>query len=458
VNARPLLITLALGVFAGALDLGVLSPALPAIGTTFGVATPQLAWVFTLYLIANVVGITVMSVLADRIGRRPVYIACVSVFAAGSILAIGATTFWMFLFARAVQAFGAGGIFPVATAAIGDVVPVRRRGAALGMVAAMWGLAAIAGPLLGGLVTHLVSWRWIFAANFPLAAVVIVLARLYVPVNAPRARGPLDVGGLLLLTVALLALTCGLTVNLASSTVLGFVMLVLFAAYERRAASPIVPAALFARRNLLVVYALELVIGMLEGALFFIPAVLVAAQHVSYALAGAVAAIGALTFVIVIPLSGRALDRFGAPAVLMSGAWCAGVGLTIFSYGFASLAWSVLAMVIAGLGFGALLGAPTRYVVTNEAPAANRAVALGMLSQFLIFGQIVGTSLAGGIVKFAGSELRGFRDAYNMFAFLALAAVAIASVLRNARHDRAPDTVESPPERGYDEAENQQIE
>src|ERR1700736_4396283 len=136
-----LLITLGLGVFAGALDLGVLSPALPALGAAFGVGPRDLAWVFTLYLLANVVAIPITSKLADQFGRRPVYIACVAVFAAGSVLAIAAPTFGVFLVARAIQAAGAGGIFPVAPAAIADRVPQERRGAALGLVAATWGLA-----------------------------------------------------------------------------------------------------------------------------------------------------------------------------------------------------------------------------------------------------------------------------------------------------------------------------
>jgi len=167
-----LLWTLALGVFAGALDLGVLSPALPALGREFSVATGNLAWVFTLYLLVTVLSIALASTAADRYGRRPVYVACLVLFAVGRIVAITAPNYAVFLVARAIQALGAGGIFPVATATIGDVVPIARRGAALGIVAATWGLAAVIGPLFGGLITHFISWRWIFAANVPLAAIV----------------------------------------------------------------------------------------------------------------------------------------------------------------------------------------------------------------------------------------------------------------------------------------------
>ncbi len=206
-----LLWTLALGVFAGALDLSVLSPALPALGRAFAVQTGDLAWVFTLYLLVTVVSIAVASSMADRFGRRPIYLICISLFAAGSIVAILAPNYPIFLAARAIQALGAGGIFPVATAAIGDVVPAARRGAALGIVAATWGFAAVIGPSIGGLITHYISWRYIFVFNLPLAAIVFWMALKVVPANAPRQRcQALDVVGLALLCGGLLALTEGL--------------------------------------------------------------------------------------------------------------------------------------------------------------------------------------------------------------------------------------------------------
>ncbi|HYW55078.1 MAG TPA: MFS transporter [Dongiaceae bacterium] len=444
----PLLVTLGLGVFAGALDLGVLSPALPALGAAFGVGPRDLAWVFTLYLLANVVSIPVATKLADRYGRRPVYIACVSVFALGSVLAIAAPTFAVFLTARAVQAAGAGGIFPVATAAIGDRVPAERRGAALGLVAATWGLAAVIGPTLGGLVTHFISWHWVFALNIPLALVVVVLARVHVPAAAVNARGPLDVAGIVTLAIGLLATMCLLTrlyalggvVNAALAWAIlavGVVAFALFAVVERRAAQPVVPPAFFRDRQLLVTYALEILIGALEGALFFIPAALVAAQHLSYAAAGAVAALGAFCFVAVIPLAGRALDAFGSRAVLTAGTLLTTAGLLIFALGFGSLPLALLAMVVAGAGFGALLGAPTRYIVTSHVGPEQRASAVGLLSVFLIIGQIVGGSLGGGVASSHGDAVSGYRVAYLVFAGVAVAATLLTTALAPRRVERA---------------------
>lgn len=426
----------------------MLSPALPALGAAFGVGPRDLAWVFTLYLLANVVSIPVATKLADRYGRRPVYIACVAVFALGSVLAIAAPSFAVFLVARAAQAAGAGGIFPVATAAIADRVPPDRRGAALGLVAATWGLAAVIGPALGGLITHFISWHWVFALNVPLAAVVVVMARTHVPANPANARGPLDVAGIVTLAIGLLA-TMGLltrlyafagTTNAALAWAMvaaGSIAFAAFALVERRAEQPVIPPAFFRDRQLVVTYALELLIGALEGSLFFIPAALVAAQHLSYAAAGAVAALGALCFVAVIPLSGSALDRVGSRLVLMSGTLLTAAGLVVFAFGFGNLWTALLAMIVAGAGFGALLGAPTRYIVTNHVAPEQRASAVGLLSVFLIIGQIVGGSLGGGVAGSHGSVVDGFRIAYLVFAGVAAGALLLAAALSSRRAELA---------------------
>lgn len=445
-SSRNLLVTLALGVFAGALDLGVLSPALPALGRQFGVATGDLAYIFTLYLLVNVASIAVASALADRYGRRVVYMSCIGLFALGSIVAVLAPSYGIFLLGRAVQAAGAGGIFPVATAAIGDVVPAERRGAALGMVAAMWGLAAVIGPAFGGLVTHYVSWRWIFILNFPLALIVLYLAAKYVPGIAPRSRGPLDIGGLVLLCLGLLLMMDGMTAGRWTTAIAGILILAIFGRWQTRARNPIVPASLFTNAQLVKTYVLELFIGALEGSLFFIPTVLVGAQDLSYAAAGSVAALGALMFVLVIPVSGRLLDRIGSRDVLLAGTVLTEIGLAIFAIGFRSLPVSLLAMFVAGCGFGALLGAPTRYIVTNETTDRTRATAVGLLSQSLIVGQILGGSLAGGVIDLAHSETLGYRDAFLCFCGIAFLALVTAAMLKSRAAERqAPLDVETVP-------------
>jgi MFS family permease len=199
----------------------------------------------------------------------------------------------------------------------------------------------------------------------------------------------------------------------------------------------VIPPDFFRDRQLAITYALEILIGALEGALFFIPAALVAAQHLSYAAAGAVATLGAFCFVAVIPLSGRALDRIGSRAVLGAGTLLTAAGLTIFALGFGALAPSLIAMVVAGTGFGALLGAPTRYIVTNRIGPDQRASAVGLLSVFLIIGQIAGGSLGGGVAGSHGSVIDGYRIAYLVFAAIALLATLLTLGLASRRTERA---------------------
>ncbi|MDH2909487.1 MAG: MFS transporter [Candidatus Eremiobacteraeota bacterium] len=436
-RTRSLLLTLALGVFAGALDLSVLSPALPAIGREFAVPLGDLSWIFTLYLLANVASIAIAATLADRYGRRPVYLFCISLFAAGSALAIFSNSYPMFLVARALQALGAGGIFPVATAAIGDVIPLEKRGAALGAVAATWGAAAVLGPSIGGIVTHLLSWRWIFMANIPLATWVFLRALRDVPTTAPRVRPPLDAIGLVAMTAGLLAIVAGVTTFNPWLGATGAVVLLAFVLFERRIEHPIVPLSLFSTPQLAKTYGLELLVGILEGSLFFVPTVIVAAQHRNAIEAGAIAALGALAFVVVIPVSGKALDRIGSRSVLLLGSACTAAGLAIFAFGFTSLAWSIVAMLVAGFGFGALLGAPTRYIITNAAEVDRRSTALGFLSQALIVGQLIGGSLAGGLFDAHHHQNAGFREAYIAFVVVAVLALLLATQLDSRARERA---------------------
>jgi EmrB/QacA subfamily drug resistance transporter len=446
----PLLLTLGLGVFAGALDLGVLSPALPAIARGFHVAPRDVAWVFTLYLFANVVSIPIMTKLADTVGRRAIYSLCVSIFALGSVIAIVAPDFTTFLVARGIQAAGAGGIFPVATAAIADRVPLERRGSALGLLGAVWGLAAIVGPNVGGVLTHYFSWHAIFIANVPLAVIVIALAQRYVPQSAMRARGPLDVAGIAVLALGLLGVMFGLTrldtqaASFGNAVTFGALALaaVAFAALvpiERAAASPVIAPQLFATRQLVVTYALEVAIGLLEGALFFIPAALVAADGLTAIAAGAIAAVGAFMFVAVIPLAGRALDAFGSRVVLLVGASLTAIGLEVFALSLQTLWVAIAGIAIAGVGFGALLGAPTRYIITNEVPANVRATGVGLLSIFLIIGQIFGGSLAGGVVGARIDDVAGYRSAYEIFVAVAvIAALGTLALASQADERKVP--------------------
>jgi hypothetical protein len=147
-----ILAVLFVGVLMGALDIAIVGPALPAIKEAFQVNDRLLAWMVTIYILFNLVGTMLMAKLSDIFGRRIVYVADVAIFAVGSLIVSLSPGFTVILIGRAIQGFGAGGIFPVASAVIGDTFPPEKRGQALGLIGAVFGIAFIIGPILGSLL------------------------------------------------------------------------------------------------------------------------------------------------------------------------------------------------------------------------------------------------------------------------------------------------------------------
>ena len=199
-----------IGVLMAALDISIVGPALPAIQRTFGADERGLSWVFGIYILFQLVGAPVMAKLSDREGRRAVYVACVAVFAAASLLVATSPTFAVLLAGRAIQGFCAGGILPVASAVIGDTFPAERRGRALGLIGAVFGVAFLLGPLVGGILLRW-GWQWLFLLNLPLAAVVTWQAARVLPTQRHPTDLPIDWLGIGLLSVMLAALAWGIS-------------------------------------------------------------------------------------------------------------------------------------------------------------------------------------------------------------------------------------------------------
>lgn len=176
-SRKRLLLVLFIGVLMGALDIAIVGPALPAIRDYFGVDDRASAWIFSVYVLCNLVGTPLMAKLSDIYGRRSIFVLDVLVFGLGSVIVALAPAFSFVLVGRAIQGLGAGGIFPVASAVIGDTFPAEKRGSALGLIGAVFGIAFIIGPILGGLLL-LAGWRWLFLINLPIAALQILSSAL----------------------------------------------------------------------------------------------------------------------------------------------------------------------------------------------------------------------------------------------------------------------------------------
>jgi MFS family permease len=192
--ARVTLGVLFSGVLLGALDIAIVGPALPAIREAFTVDSRALSWVFNVYILVALVAAPFVAKLSDSQGRRTVYVTCVLLFGAGSALVALAPGFGWLLVGRAVQACGAGGLLPVASAVVADTVPVERRGRALGLIGAVFGVAFVIGPLLGGVLLPW-GWQWLFLVNLPLVLIIAVVSARTLPDAPPRAPASRSASG-----------------------------------------------------------------------------------------------------------------------------------------------------------------------------------------------------------------------------------------------------------------------
>ncbi len=450
---RRILAVLFTGVLMGALDIAIIGPALPAMQEAFGIDERAAAWMLTIYVLFNLIGTPIMAKLSDRYGRRGVYAVDVAIFGAGSLLVAAAPTFGVVLAGRAVQGLGAGGIFPVASAVIGDVFPPERRGAALGLVGAVFGVAFLLGPILGG-VLLLLSWHWLFLVNLPIAAVVIVAAWKLLPPGRPAEHRPFDFGGVAVLAVmlasfawALNRLDAGalagslLSAGVAVPLGVAIALAVVFPLVERRAADPVIRPGLFRSRQVVIASGLSVGAGLSEAAVVFVPALLVVsfgitASRASFMLLPIVVAMG-----IGAPIFGRLLDRLGSRAVIVASTAMMAAGMAVVAAFTQSLPLFYAGGVIIGVGMAGLLGSALRYVMLAEAPPNERGAAQGVLTVFISIGQLAGSALLGAIITSAGAGVDSYSGAFYLVAatlgILALAALGLRS--RTSEHARMRD-------------------
>jgi len=403
-----------IGVLMAALDIAIVGPALPAIRAAFGVDDRAAAWIFTIYVLFNLIGTPLMAKLSDLFGRRAIYVLDVALFAFGSLLVAISPGFGVLLAGRAIQGLGAGGIFPVASAVIGDTFPPEKRGSALGLIGAVFGIAFLIGPIIGG-VLLIFGWPWLFIINLPLAALVIGLGLRLLPSSRPATQPSFDWLGMAVLGALLTALAYGLnqldTANigqsLASLRVWPFlaaaiVLVPVLWLLERRAADPILRTSLFGRRQISLTAALAAGAGLAEAAVVFVPALVVAAFGVSESQASFMLVPVVLAMAVGSPLSGRMLDRSGSRVVVLLGSALVTLGMLLLSFFATSLALFYVSAVLFGLGLSVLLGAALRYIMLNEAPASERASAQAILTIFTSVGQLLGGTLAGGYLVVCG--------------------------------------------------------
>ena len=253
-----ILFAVMLGLFLGALDQTIVGPALPTVVTDLA-GNDLYVWAVTIYLLTSTISVPFWGKLSDLFGRKPIFMAGIGIFLVGSALSGLSQNMEMLIAFRGLQGIGAGSLFPVALAVIGDLFTPAERGKYQGLFGAVFGIAFIVGPLVGGFLTEQISWHWIFYVNIPIGLVsLFFIYRLLPTVKNPRATRNFDVLGGLIFTVAISFLLVGLTNKQfgewTDTTVGGFILVglvgtVLFILAETRAKEPIVPLSLFRIRT-----------------------------------------------------------------------------------------------------------------------------------------------------------------------------------------------------------------
>src|SRR5262245_20596769 len=429
-----------------ALDATIAATALPTIVAELG-NVDRLAWVVTSYLLAQTIVIPLYGKLGDLYGRKIVLQTAISIFLVGSALCGMSRSMLGLIVFRFLQGLGGGGLIVTSQAVIGDVVPPRDRGRYQGLLGGAFGLASVAGPLLGGFFTTQLSWRWIFYVNLPLGLVALVVIGATLPSRDSRTRHRIDYAGaaLLAVTLATIVLTTefgGLTHSWTSPSVLalsllGIASLVAFVLVERRAVEPVLPLHLFRDRTFTFVSLVSIAAGFaLFGSVSYLPMFL---QHVkgSTPTTSGIQMIPLMAATLTASIaSGQLISRKGRYRLFpIIGMATATIGVMLLSHIDAETSIRDLAVYLLVLGTG--LGMVTQVLVIavqNSSSYEDLGAATSAVTMFRLIGGSVGTAVLGTvfasrIAALAGeSQTVAITDALA-HVFLVAAAVSVAGFL-----------------------------
>ena len=392
-----------------ALDSTIVSTALPTIVGELG-GLEHLAWVVTGYLLAQTIVTPIYGKLGDLYGRKLVLQSAIVLFLAGSALCGMSRSMTQLILFRFVQGLGGGGLNVTTQAVVGDIVSPRERGRYQGIFGAVFGLASIAGPLLGGYFTTHLSWRWIFYVNLPLGIIALVVLAATLPAQSQRRSHAIDYAGAGLLAVALSGLTLvadlggtafpwssGLMLSLIAITVLALVGFVLV---ERRAKEPVLPPHLFGLRTFTITSIIGLIVGFaLFGSVTYLPVYLQLVKGVGPTQSGLqmLPMMGGMLVTSIV--SGQLISRTGRYKVFpILGTAVMSVGLLLLSRltVASSTVMASLDMLLLGLGLGLVMQVLV-IAVQNAVDYRDLGVATSGATLFRLIGGSLGTAVLGAI-------------------------------------------------------------
>ena len=393
----------------GALDQTVVGTALPRIVTDLQ-GNDLYTWVVAIYLLTSTITVPFYGKLSDYYGRKPMLIFGIVVFLAGSALSGLSQTMWQLILFRGIQGIGAGSLFPISLAVIGDLFTPAERGKYQGLFGAVFGLAALVGPALGGVITDTIGWHWIFYINLPIGLIsLVVVSRVLPSLKRPKHALNLDWAGALVFVAAMIPLLVGLTNSQSSGwtspqvgglLVLAAVLIPVFLFIETRVREPIVPLDLFRDRT----YAGSILATFFAAfgffsATIFLPRFYQVVRGDSATVSGYELFPLLLGVIIASVVSGQIVARTGKYKTLLVGSIAlVCIGSLLFTNLVASSStWVIIAwQFVLGVGIGPTLAVFT-IVVQNAVPFNKLGVATSSIAFFRQIGGTVGLSIAGSL-------------------------------------------------------------
>lgn len=405
-NRLAVTVALFIATFMSGVEGTIVSTAMPTIVASLdGLAIMN--WVFAIYLLSSAVMTPIYGKLADKYGRKRIFMVGITLFVLGSALCAAAQSMHFLVMARLIQGIGAGSILPISMTIIADLYPVEQRANIMGLNNAAWGIASIVAPLIGGILVEKLSWHWIFLFNVPIGIVVIILVGLFLfEKKSVLASTPLDLKGTSLLVLFLLTFLYmfqmisdqnGVTLNSLGLLGLSIVILALFIYVESKAIDPVLPLRLFRKSTFVIVNVVTfLVSGFLIGLEAYTPMWLQLLNGVNASISGMALASMSIFWMVGSFFVGKLMVRFNVRRVLMIGVACLLVSACIFSCFVLHTPYIafVLTGCLLGIGFGISM-TTTTIAAQESAPKEMIGVATSTNTLFRMIGQSMMVSVYG---------------------------------------------------------------
>lgn len=411
---EQLLVTIAVmaGLAVAALDTTVVATAMPTIIGQLG-GVQRYGWVFSGYLLAATTTVPLFAKLADMHGRKPIFLIGIGLFVGGSVLCGLSQSITQLILFRTLQGLGAGAVQPIALTIVGDLFEPVKRAQIQGLFSSVWGVSAVVGPALGGVLTATVGWQWVFFVNVPVGAVAVWLLVRHFHESVERRRHRLDWGGTLTLSAGIALLLIAVT-EVGANTgwgspafvgmlVLSAVMLFAFVRIEQRAAEPVIDLALIRRPLIGATLTLQVLAGVvLFGMQSYVPPMVQGIQGGTALAAGAAVATMSIGWPLASIVTGRWLIVSTSRPPILLGTACLLTGSLLLTQiaRVDSLLYTMASSVVIGAGLGFI---NTAIMVTLQSSVQwqQRGVVTGLVQFSRTIGGAVGVGLLGGLLAAA---------------------------------------------------------